>query len=156
MILPDPEFITQAEVELVALSRQFTMDTRTDIPAMWNDFWSRDWNLPGDQEQAAFGVSYDMSANGQFSYAVGLHFSPTPQNIPADACLVTLSAGRYAVFRNQGPVSELPTMFDTIFGSWLPNSGCQQRDGAVFERYPFSDDASPDNMAYEIWVPVSD
>ena len=25
------------------------MDTRTDIPAMWNDFWSRDWSLPGQQ-----------------------------------------------------------------------------------------------------------
>lgn len=155
MILPDPEFVSQPEVQLVALSREFTMDTRTDIPAMWNEFWSRDWTLPGEQEAAAYGVSYDMKADGHFSYAVGLHFSPTPEAIPEDACLVTLSSGRYAIFRNQGPVTELPQLFDTIFASWLPNSGCQQREGAVFERYPFSDDASPDNMSYEIWIPVS-
>ena len=156
MILPDPEFITQAEIELVAMSREFTMDTRTDIPAMWNEFWSRDWNLPGEQELAAYGVSYNMKPDGYFSYAVGLHFSPTPSDIPADAGLLKLSAGAYAVFRNQGPVSELPSLFDTIFATWLPNSGRQQREGAIFERYPFSDDASPDNMAYEIWVPVNE
>ena len=156
MILPDPEFITRSEVELVALSREFTMENRSDIPAMWNEFWSRDWSLPGEQEQAAYGVSYNLSPEGKFSYAVGLHFSPTPSDIPADACLVNLSAGNYAVFRNQGPVQELPVMFDTIFSVWLPNSGRQQREGAIFERYPFSDDASPDNMAYEIWVPVND
>lgn len=105
---------------------------------------------------AAYGVSYNMKPGGHFSYAVGLHFFPVPGNIPDDACIVTLSAGRYAVFRREGPVSEIPGMFDTIFATWLPNSGTQPREGAVFERYPFSDDASPENMAYEIWVPVAD
>lgn len=155
MILPDPEFFESSERRLVALSREFTMDTRTDIPAMWNDFWSRDWSLPGQQEPAAYGVSYAMKPDGHFSYAIGLYFEPTPESIPDDACLVDLSAGRYAVFRNEGPVRELPDMFDSIFGVWLPNSGQAPREGAVFERYPFNDDASAENMAYEIWVPIS-
>lgn len=38
MILPDPEYVTQPEVQLVAMTGEFTMDTRTEIPAMWNDF----------------------------------------------------------------------------------------------------------------------
>ena len=155
MILPDPEFTEMPEQRLVALSRQFTLETRTDIPAMWNDFWSRDWDLPGEQEAAAYGVSYGMTPDGHFSYAVGLLFKPTPENIPADACYVDLSAGQYAVFRQQGPVTEIPLMFDTIFSTWLPHSGCQPREAAVFERYPFSDEASAENMSYEIWVPVT-
>ena len=69
---------------------------------------------------------------------------------------MTLSGGRYAVFRNQGSVTEIPALFDEIFEKWLPGSGEKQREGAVFERYPYDDNASPESMTYEIWVPVKD
>lgn len=150
-----PEFIESEEKQLVALSREFTMETRTDIPAMWYDFWSREWQFEGTEEQAAFGVSYKMQADGGFSYAVGRNIAPLPEKLPEDACIVTLSSGRYAVFRNKGPVTELPALFDAIFSQWLPTSGESQREGAVFERYPYDDNASPESMAYEIWVPIT-
>lgn len=150
----DPAFVTVPEKHLVALSREFTLETRQDIPELWNDFWSREWQLNGVEEQAAYGVSYAMQSDGRFSYAAGRHVAPTPEQLPEDACLVTLPSGRYAVFQNRGPVSELPAIFDAIFSQWLPNSGESQREGAIFERYPYDDSASPDSMAYEIWVPV--
>ena len=151
----EPEFVTAEEKHLVALSREFTMDTRTEIPAMWHDFWSREWQLEGTEEPAAYGVSYSMQPDGSFSYAVGRNIVPTPKQLPEEACTVTLSAGRYAVFRNKGPVTEMPALFDAIFSQWLPNSGETQREGAVFERYPYDDNASPESMAYEIWVPMA-
>ncbi len=151
----EPEFIEAEEKRLVALSREFTMETRTNIPTMWNDFWSREWQIAGVEEQAAYGVSYNMQPGGGFSYAVGRNFDPTPEQLPEEACIVTLSAGQYAVFRNKGPVTELPTLLDAIFSQWLPSSGETQREGAVFERYPYDDNASPESMAYEIWVPVA-
>ena len=151
----EPELLDAPEKTLVALSREFTFDTRSEIPAMWHDFWGRNWQFDGDEEPAAFGASYNVQPNGQFDYAIGRHITPTPDSLPEGACTVTLSGGRYAVFRNQGPVSELPGYFDAIFSQWLPSSGERQREGAVFERYPYSDDASPENMAYEIWVPIA-
>ena len=150
-----PEFVKTAEKRLVALSGEYTLETRGDIPGLWNDFWSREWQLEGDEEQAAYGVSYAMQSDGRFSYAAGRHVEPTPEQLPEGVCIVTLSPGQYAVFRNRGPVSELPMLFDTIFSQWLPNSGKTQREGAVFERYPYDDSASPDSMAYEIWVPIA-
>ena len=156
MLLPDPLFVEAAERRLVALTREFTMDTRTDIPPMWNEFWSREWNLPGDQEPAAYGVSYNMRDAGRFDYAIGLLFDPVPESIPDDCSIVTIPAGYYAVFSQQGPVTDIPTMFDSIFSHWLPNSGHSQSHGMVFERYPFDDNASPENMAYEIWLPVTE
>jgi len=130
------------------------MDTRHEIPALWHEFWSQEWEFNGTEEQAAYGVSYATQPDGSFSYAVGRSIEPTPASLPDGACLVTLSAGRYAVFRNRGPVSELPAIFDAIFSQWLPASGQKQREGAVFERYPYEDSASPESMTYEIWVPV--
>lgn len=156
MTLPEPEFLEAHERRLVALAREFTRETRTEIPALWTDFWARGWKLPGKEEQACYGVSYSVQPDGRFSYAVGLNIEPMPEARPEGACVVTLLAGRYAVFRTRGSVREIPELFDTIFGTWLPNSGEMQREGAVFERYPYEGGGSPDSMAYEIWVPVAD
>ena len=78
-----------------------------------------------------------------------------PGTLPDGACELALSSGRYAVFRRRGPVTEIPAVFDTIFGDWLPKSALTLRHGAVFERYPH-DDGSPESMLYEVWVPVAD
>ncbi|MEZ5658150.1 MAG: GyrI-like domain-containing protein [Burkholderiaceae bacterium] len=150
----EPEFVDAPERTLVALSRDFTLETRGEIPALWQTFWGQDWQFEGAEEQAAYGVSYGVRPDGHFSYAAARHIEPTPSPLPDGACLVKLSAGRYAIFRNRGPVSDLPAMFDAIFEHWLPTSGQKQREGAVFERYSYDDDASPESMAYEIWVPI--
>lgn len=151
----NPELTDAPEIVLVAMSRDFTLDTRSEIPAMWSDFWGADWQFDGDEEPAAYGVSYNLRADNAFSYAIGRHISPVPAKLPDGACTVTLSAGRYAVFRSTGPVQEIPTYFDAIFSDWMPNSVETLREGAVFERYPYSDTASPEHMAYEIWVPIA-
>lgn len=150
----EPEFLNAPEKHLVVLSRDFTLKSRNEIPALWQEFWSLEWQFAGTEEQAAYGVSYAVQADGSFSYAVGRYIEPTPKPLPDGACVVILSGGRYAVFRNKGPVTELPAIFDAIFTQWLPASGETQREGAVFERYPYDDNASPESMAYDIWVPV--
>ncbi len=154
MLLPEPEFQQASERSLVAMSRDFTLETRTAIPGLWSEFWTRKSEFPGQPEPASYGVSYAMQPDGRFSYAVGLSIDPMPEPMPEGTCVVTLSAGRYAVFRQRGPVGEIPMLFDAIFSTWLPNSVEQQRDGAVFERYP-DDGGSPDMMSYEIWLPVA-
>ncbi|MEM7207930.1 MAG: GyrI-like domain-containing protein [Pseudomonadota bacterium] len=151
----EPEFLESTEKQLVALSREYTLDTRNEIPALWNEFWGIEIEVVGTEEQAAYGVSYEMQADGRFMYGVGRNIDPLPDPMLDGMCAVTLSAGTYAVFANKGPVSELPSIFDWIFTEWLPNSGKMHRDGAVFERYPYDDDASPESMSYEIWVPVA-
>jgi len=154
-LIPEPEFLEAPEKLLVALSCDFDQKTRVKIPELWNDFWSREWDLPGKQEQACYGASYASHPDGRFSYAAGLSIEPMPEQMPQGSCVITLSAGRYAVFRKRGAVQEIPKLFDAIFTHWLENSGEKQRAGCVFERYPFEDGGSPDSMAYEIWVPVA-
>jgi len=154
MTLPEPDYLELPERLLVGVTREFSLDTRSEIPAFWEAFWARNWELAGEQEPACYGISHCVKPDGRFNYAIGLHFTPFPDERPEDSCVITLSAGRYAVFRKRGPVYEIPAMFDEIFGNWLPASGETQRDGAVYERYLFSDDCTMESMSYEIWVPV--
>lgn len=153
-MVPEPEFLEAPEKQIVALSRDFDLNTRTKIPDLWNEFWSREWNLAGEEEHACYGASYAAHPDGRFSYAVGISIKPMPEQMPEGSCVVTLSAGRYAVFRKRGPAQEIPELFDSIFTHWFGNSGEKQRTGCVFERYPYEEGGSPDSMAYEIWVPI--
>ncbi|GAA6143221.1 GyrI-like domain-containing protein [Hydrogenophaga sp. 5NK40-0174] len=155
MKLPDPDFIEMPSRSLVALAREFDMQTRSSIPKLWEEFFKAQWRLPGEVEAASYGVSYAVDPSGRFTYAVGLHVEPTPAELPPGACEVSLSAGSYAVFRCRGAASDIPAVFDAIFHTWLPGSGEKQRQGAVFERYPDEAEATHENMAYEIWVPIA-
>jgi len=78
MFLPEPDLLNTLERRLVALSREFSLETRTEIPALWDDFWSRGWDLNGKEEKVCYGVSYSVHPDGRFSYAVGLNVEPMP------------------------------------------------------------------------------
>lgn len=154
MKLPAPSFETAEARQLVALSGEYSMDTRHEIPQLWQHFWQQQWQFDGEEEPACFGASFALQPDGRFTYAVGVHFTPLPEVRPEGTCVVTLSAGRYAVFRLRGPVAEIPAAFDAIFAQWLPNAEVTMREGAVFERYPYEAPDGTDAMAYEIWVPI--
>lgn len=155
MKLPEPSFEVAEQRQLVALSGQYSMATRHEIPALWQTFWQQQWHFDGEEEAACFGASFALQPDEQFSYAVGVHVKPLPASLPEGTCVVTLSAGRYAVFRMRGPVEDIPAAFDAIFCQWLPAAGVELREGAVFERYPHEASDGTENMTYEIWVPVS-
>ena len=89
MSLPEPEYVEAPEKRLVALSRDFTLETRNEIPALWHEFWSRGWELSGEMEPAQYGVSYSVHPDGRFSYAVGVNVEPLPETRPEGACVVT-------------------------------------------------------------------
>lgn len=78
-----------------------------------------------------------------------------PAKAEGEIGVKSLPGGRYAVFLYQGPYSNHGSVYDTIFGHWLPDSGMQLRDTACFEKYlnhPNPD--APEKTKTEIYVPV--
>jgi AraC family transcriptional regulator len=66
-----------------------------------------------------------------------------------------LPGGKYAVFHYQGSYDNLGSVYDTIFGHWLPESGMQLRNVACFEKYLNNPDKTePAKLKTEIYVPV--
>jgi len=151
---PEPEVGEYPERQIVALARDFDMSTRDQIPQLWNDLWGREFSVENAVEGTAYGASFDFGEGGKFRYGVGFE-STAPANLPDGACVITLTAGTYAVFRKRAPIAELPSLFDHIFQTWLPASPYQPAEGAVFERYPDDPDATETARMFEIWVPVA-
>lgn len=77
----------------------------------------------------------------------------TFENIPAGMETLTLPGGLYAVFHYKGSSSD-PSIFQYIFGTWLPASGYVLDDRPHFEvlgaKYKNNDPESEE----EIWIPV--
>jgi AraC family transcriptional regulator len=74
-------------------------------------------------------------------------------NVPAGMETFTLPGGLYAVFDYKGSSND-PTIFQYIFGTWLPISNYALDDRPHFEvlggKYKNNDPASEE----EIWIPV--
>lgn len=67
----------------------------------------------------------------------------------------TIQGGKYAVFLYQGSYARLDSVYDTIFGHWLPDSGEQLRNVACFEKYLNNpDNTAPEKLKTEIYVPL--
>lgn len=67
----------------------------------------------------------------------------------------TLRGGKYAVFHYQGSYDNLGSVYDTIFGHWLPECGMQLRNVACYEKYLNNPDKTePAKLKTEIYVPV--
>lgn len=145
---------SRCETHVVGMARAFTMQTRHEIPALWQTFWAADADVLHAVAGAAYGISFAMHPDGEFRYGVGYEVDPVPDVLPEGFCTMTLSAGDHAGLRAFGPVSALPKTFDSLFSTLLPDAGVVPREGAVFERYPDDPRNGPDGMAYEIWVPV--
>lgn len=74
-------------------------------------------------------------------------------NVPSNMETFTLTAGTYAVFDYKGSSSD-PSIFQYIFGTWLPSSGYELDERPHFEilgdKYRNNDPTSEE----EIWIPI--
>lgn len=120
--------------------------------------WAGSRGLFGPQTRC-FGVYYDAPE------------AVAPENLRSDACItvapgfqpdrddvsiVSIPAGRCAVFRYKGPYAELGGVYRWIYSVWLPNSGEEPADRAVFEEYlnnPAT--TSPRDLLTNIYLPLA-
>jgi AraC family transcriptional regulator len=78
-----------------------------------------------------------------------------PAKPDGDIGVKNLPGGKYAVFLYQGPYTNLGSVYDTIFGHWLPDSGEQLRNVACYEKYLNNPEHTvPEKLKTEIYVPV--
>lgn len=154
MKLTEPEISEMPARSALVLAKDFTVETRSDIPAFYNEFWQKAPALGDLRYHVTCGISFNLTGKGTFRYGIGVIPHELPSEIPEEFETVELYAGTYAIFRAFGPPTMLPQMFDAIYEQWLPTSGYAVDGHPVIERYPEDPRYGPDGMATEIWAPV--
>lgn len=144
---PVPEIRTIEPIPLVGRSGRFDMESRTRIPALWDDTVSewRDDMIGGP----TYGVCSDFSDAGDFTYTVAF-----PGEAAEGLDRLTLPGGTYAVFAHEGHISTISRTWDAIFAKWAPESDYDLLNGTEFELYNADFDPKGEGKI-AVWVPVA-
>lgn len=151
--LSPPRFETMSKKTVAGLNARYTMETRSEIPKLWEKFVPQMRNFSGKVNQLSYGVAWNFKDDCEFDYLCGIEFQEG-MSLPSDWTTIDLPGQRYAVFTHKGYVAQIPETIDAIWTAWMPQSGLTPSKGPCFERYDESFDSATGMGGTEIWVPV--
>jgi AraC family transcriptional regulator len=133
--------------------------TEFEVTGLWRNFMPRRGEILNVVSDELISVSiYDPSyfnefdPERQFEKWAAVEVSEF-EEIPANMSSLILPAGLYAVFRYKGPSSD-PSIFQFIYGTWLPGSGYTLDHRPHFEILGENYSKGEAYSEEEIWVPV--
>ena len=80
---------------------------------------------------------------------------PVPVQPKGEIGVKEIPGGKYLVFRYKGPYSNLGSVYDTIYGHWIPEKGYTIRESCGYESYVNDPSVTaPEEVLTDIYVPV--
>ncbi|MEM6708424.1 MAG: AraC family transcriptional regulator [Pseudomonadota bacterium] len=149
MNLATPRLVDAPAYRFVGVSRRYDSGDVSGIPAQWAECAAK---VPVESADATYGVCYNMTADGAMDYLCAVQSSEATAG--DDLTVVDVPAGRYAVFRHEGHISEMAVVWQAIFRTGLSDAGLSLKPGPEFERYGSEFDPQTGTGGYEIWIPV--
>jgi AraC family transcriptional regulator len=150
----EPRFENGQFMLIAGLGGQFTADTTSAIPDLWEKFIPEIGKIPGQKSEVTYGICCNPDGKGGFEYIAGVEISKL-DDLPEKYRWIEVQPQKYAVFEHKGSLDTLPQTFQYIWKTWLPKSGHEAADAPEFERY--SEDFNPklNTGALEIWLPLT-
>ena len=150
----EPRFVDNRAIKVAGLRGRFGADSRTAIPALWQRMVASLSQVQDKVGFAAYGLCFPMESG--FDYLADIEIAGTAP-LPNGWTVVTVPAGRYAVFPHDGHASTIWQTMEAI-GGWLRTSGHQHAfsEGApgFFEHYGEKFDPRTGTGDIEIWMPL--
>ena len=153
--IPQPRYETCGPLDIVGLPKNYTSETRTQIPLLWERFSKWIGHVPHQIGHMTYGVIRNNDKGRGFYYMAGVQVSATTA-VPDDLRLLQLPEQKYAVFTHDGPVTQLFQTMCNIYALWVPSAGDALADAPCFERYSEDFDPRTGQGWIEIWLPVID
>lgn len=128
-----------------------------EIPGFHQDFGQHErfMRIP---DKLAPGISYGISCNfhdnGDFSFVIGEEVRQFAQQLESGFVNIELPAGQYAEFEANGPVGLVQEVRDFIYGTWLPNSNYERKEGPDFEVTDVLNSTFPNDLRIKIYIPL--
>ena len=80
---------------------------------------------------------------------------PVPVQPKGEIGVKEIPGGKYLVFRYKGPYSQLGSVYDTIYGHWIPEKGYSISNHPGYELYVNDPrNTTPEELITDIYVPV--
>jgi AraC family transcriptional regulator len=151
--LADPVYVDRGPFLLAGLLEHYRDGDMSAIPNQWQRFAPWLGHIPHQVPHVAYGVVFNGDDDGTTDYLTAMEVADF-SDVPGPLSRLRLGAQRYAVWRHPGHVSEIRSVWRTIWGDWVPARVKTLADAPFFERYPEEFDPLTGEGGFEIWLPV--
>jgi len=151
--LAPPRFVDGGPLLLAGLLEHYRDGDMSAIPNQWQRFGPWMGNVPGQKGAVAYGVVCNGDDEGTTDYLTAVEVTDFSA-LPPELSRLRLPAQRYAVWAHDGHISEIRSVWRSIWGEWVPERVKKLTDAPFFERYPERFDAKTGVGGFEIWLPV--
>jgi AraC family transcriptional regulator len=132
-------------------------DHFNSIPKFYLDFGENKYYQRIPKRKApnmSYGVSTNFQDNGHFSFIIGEEVEDL--NTEINTCFVAseIPSGKYAKFKVSGSTELVQNTRRYIYGTWLPNSNYERREGPDIEVTDVLNSSFPDDMKMTIYIPI--
>lgn len=151
--LAPPRYVDHGPLLLVGLLELYRDGDMSGIPNQWQRFSPWLGHIPHQVPHVAYGVVVAGDDEGTTDYLTAMEVTDFT-DVPEPLSRMRLGAQRYAVWRYGGHISEMRSVWRTIWGEWVPQQAKKLADAPFFERYPETFDPQTGDGGFEIWLPV--
>lgn len=128
-----------------------------EIPGFYQHFGANEYFMC-IPDKVAPGMSYGIACcfenDGAFSFVIGEAVEKEPKELAEGFIYMELPAGKYAEFDASGSNGRVENIRNYIYGTWLPNSNFERREGPDFEITDVMNSSFPDHLSMKVYIPI--
>lgn len=152
-----PVMVTLPAFHVVGLEGTYSPATTSQIPELWGRLAPQLEAIPGRKGWVTYGLCTPNvpGPDGKpvFRYVAAVEVGE-PGHAPLGMVEFTVPAQTYARFTHEGHISEIGKTIDSIWNTWIPESGLEPTHGFEFERYDDRWDEATCVGPVDVYVPV--
>jgi len=151
--LAPPRLVDRGPILLAGLLEHYKDGDMSAIPNQWQRFGPWLGHIPHQVPYVSYGVVFNGDDEGTTDYLTAMEVTDF-SDVPGPLSRLRLGAQRYAVFSHAGHISEIQSVWRTIWAEWAPERVKKLTDAPFFERYPEAFDPVSGTGGFEIWLPL--
>ncbi|MEJ3721068.1 AraC family transcriptional regulator [Paenibacillus polymyxa] len=127
-----------------------------EIPGFYEHFGAHEYFMCIPNKIApgmSYGIACRFEDNGAFSFLVGEEVEKESKELAEGFIYMEIPAGKYAEFDASGSKGRVQNIRDFIYGTWLPNSNFERREGPDFEITDVMN-SYPDHLNMKVYIPI--
>lgn len=156
----EPKYVKQdiGPMHIAGISKDYLFAGPMNPSPQWQQLGPQLGNIPGQKENVAYGICFDLDSGKGIEYVCGVEVSNETKasELPDNFVLKKIPPFSYAIFDHEEHVSRIQQTCDAIWKKWLPTSGYDKPEAAdfFFERYGEEFNPQTGKGDIEIWIPV--
>ncbi|MBD5799440.1 transcriptional regulator [Bacillus pseudomycoides] len=160
LIMNKPNIVQLSKRDIIGFEYKTNLNNEKyfeEIPKFYFDFGSNEYYLRILEKIApnmSYGIACDFHDDGNFSFIIGEEVQGSAAELDDGFVNFEIPEGKYAEFKVNGSTDLVQNTRRYIYGTWLPNSNYERREGPDFEITDVLQSIYPNQMKVIIYVPI--